>query len=311
MKNERRHDLETNELAAGLTQWIKKFKPYTGQMITGLILLIGVYIGLAIWDSYGAQRERDAWDAFALASDTNDRELKGLQRVAGDEKHAGTKMQEWAYVGWADRQVLLAQQTYLIDRESANDRLRNALGIYEGMASDASDPQVRNRARFGLARVYELQNKLEEARQQYLLVRGDLEPQAGERAKQLESEEVREACNWLATAELPRRDLTGGQGTIGARPDFDAATPSADAGAAPKSLEDLLGEFNSETPSEERYEKESGDEATEETQPAVEDDSSADKPSADSPSADSPSADSPSTGDSQSSADEADDAAQQ
>lgn len=269
MKNERRHSLDTNELAAGLTQWIQKLKPYMGQMITGLVMFAAVYVGLAIWDSYKAQAERDAWDAFALASDTNDRELKGLQRVAEDEKFAGTKMQEWAYVGWADRQVLLAQKTYLFDRESANDRLRNSSGIYEAMAADASDPQVKNRARFGLARIYELQNKLDDARQQYLLVRDDLEPQATQRAKQLESENVREACNWLATAELPNRNRTGGQGATGTRPDFDADTPEADAaqdGGPSKSLEDLLGDLNPEATSEETKEPVAETEGTEETE---------------------------------------------
>lgn len=226
MKSEHRHQLETNDLSARLARAIENLKPFTGQIVTGIAALILVYLGLTIWNAQSAQREQEAWDAFAFAADTRDPELKGLQGVASSEEYAGTNMQEWAYAGWADRQVLIAMELCLRDREQANDHLRNVSGVYEQLASSANDPQVLNRARFGLARVYELQNKLDEARQQYLTVRGDLEPQASERAKQLDSEEVREACSWLATAELPKLDLTGGQGATGERPDFEADLPT-------------------------------------------------------------------------------------
>lgn len=259
MKSEHRHDLQTNVLSAELAKWVQKVKPFSGQIVTGIVLLAVLYAGLAVWDVQSAEKEREAWDAFALATDTSDPEINSLQRVAENEQYAGTKMQEWAYVGWCDRQVLNAMSSYLIDRKTTEDRLRNVVGIYENLASGAADFQVQNRARFGLARVYELQNKLDEARQQYLTVRGDLQPQASDRAKQLESEEVRKASSWLATAELPKRDLTGGQGATGARPNFDAslpvAQPSSD-GISAESLEKLLGELNPDSPVDEnRYDE--------------------------------------------------------
>jgi len=254
MKSEHRHELQTNELSAGLARWVDKVKPLTGQIVTGLVLLALAYAGLTVWDAQSAEKERAAWDAFALATDTSDPEMKSLQRVAGDEQYAGTKMQEWAYVGWADRQVLNAMGSYFFDREKTNDRLRNVSGIYEGLAQSATDLQVRNRARFGLARAYELQNKLDEAREQYLTVQGDLQPQASERAKRLESDEVREACSWLAIAELPKLDLTGGQGATGTRPGFDASLPIAEPstdGISAESLENLLSNLNNDSPAEE------------------------------------------------------------
>jgi hypothetical protein len=246
MKSEHRHELETNQLSAGLARTIQNLKPYSGQMITGLVLLALVYVGISIWNVQAAQREQAAWDAFALASDTTDREMASLQRVAGDEQYAGTKMSEWAYVGWADRQVLNAMDYYLVDREKAESLLQNVAGIYQGFASSASDAQVRNRARFGLARVYELQNKIDEASQQYLNVQGDLQPLAAERAAELQTDTVRQACAWLATAELPKRDQTGGQGASGARPQFGADLPAATSskdGISQEKLEALLSEL--------------------------------------------------------------------
>ncbi len=284
MKSEHRHDLQTNYLSAGLARWIDKIKPFTGQIVTGAVLFALVYAGLTVWDAQSNEQERAAWDAFALATDTNDPELKSLQRVAGDEKYAGTKMQEWAYVGWADRQVLNAMGSYLYDRKRTNDLLRSVSGVYEELASTAGDPQVLNRARFGLARVYELQNKLDEARTQYLTVRGDLEPQASDRARQLDSENVRATCDWLATTDLPKRDLTGGQGATGVRPEFDASLPTTKStldSISEKSLEELLGVQDSETTTEEnRYgEKEESStevEKTSETEESLETEASAD-----------------------------------
>ena len=249
MKSEHRHELQTNELSAGLAGWIDKVKPFTGQIITGAVLLALVYAGLAVWDARSAEKEKAAWDAYALALDTSDPEMKSLQRIANDDQYAGTKMQEWAYMGWADRQVLNAMGSYLFDRKITKDRLQGVSDIYEQFSSRAADPQIQNRARFGLARVYELQNKLDEARQQYLTVRGNLQPQASDRAKQLESKDVLEACSWLATAELPKRDLTGGQGATGARPEFDADLPDAQSTLdviGEKSIEELLGDPGSE-----------------------------------------------------------------
>lgn len=254
MKSDHRHELQTNDLSARLAKLIEDLKPFSGQIITGIVLFAVVYFGLSIWDAQQSEGERAAWDAFALATDTRDPEQIGLQRIASDDQYAGTKMQEWAYVSWCDRQVLNAMQTSLYDREKTSERLQKVSGIYENLAAGAGDPQVMNRARFGLGRVYELQNKLDEAKQQYELVKGDLEPLASERARQLESEEVREASNWLATAVLPKRDLTGGQGATGQRPDFKAGLPAAsNDSVTPKSLEELLGDFNSNATPDNRY----------------------------------------------------------
>ena len=261
MKSEHRHELETNELSAGLAKSIEKLKPLSGQILTVVGVLLAIYAGVSIWESQLDQKEAAAWEAYALATDSKDPEMKSLQRVANDEQYAGTKMSEWAYVAWADRQVLRAMQYYFVDREETLDLLRNVEGIYQGFASDASDPQVMNRARFGLARVYELQNKPDKARKQYLAVRGNLRAQAEERAEQLDSEKVREVCDWLATAQLPKRDQTGGQGATGTRPSFDTTVPQAKRSTdsiSAESLEELLNDFESSATDENRYGEQDG-----------------------------------------------------
>ncbi|MCH2115043.1 MAG: hypothetical protein MK171_09065 [Pirellulales bacterium] len=233
MKKERRHDLETNFLAVKLTQWIAAVRPYS-KALTGLVALaIGLFAVTLLWNSRSASTERSAWEEFAIASNTYDPELMKLQDLATAEEYAGTRMQEWAHAAWADGQVLLAAGSYLSDREAAQTRLRNVVGTYVALATSAGDSDIRNRSHFGLGRIYELQNKIDQAQREYALVQGDLQTLALERAEQLKSDKVKEACNWLFTAALPKRDLTGGQGATGARPSFDVAVPdSAPAGDA-------------------------------------------------------------------------------
>ena len=196
-----------------------------------------------------------------------------MQKLALAEEYVGTQMQEWAQITWADRQVLLASRSYLLDRKAALDRLRGVIGIYDGLSKNASDPEIRDRCHFGLGRVYELQNKVEEAQRHYAMVQGALSPIANQRSQQLLSEAVKEDCHWLATAELPKRDLTGGQGASGERPSFEASLPGASSNGSTSeetSLEQMLKDFQIDDAEEDRYEVETPD--TDEAQPAAEND---------------------------------------
>lgn len=264
MKNERRHDLETNELAVRLTGWIDWIKPHASTITGAVLVLLGVMAASSYWSTQSASNQQAAWNEFAIAYDTTDRELVSLRKVADKEEYSGTPMREWAYITWADRQLRLASEEYLINRESAIDRLRQVEGTYEDLSAGVFDVVVQNRARYGLARVYELQNKPEEARKQYLLVQGDLQSMASRRATQLESSTVEESVAWLATTDLPRRSTNLGDGASGVRPDFEAATPRATQGgdvSVTRSLEEILGSVGEDATGEDRYEGEPEDES--------------------------------------------------
>ena len=244
MKTERRHDLGTNELARWATVWIEKIKPYSTLLISAIVVLLGVMVVGSMWDSASDTRQEAAWGAFAIAANTDDMELAQMQKVAMAEEFSGTPMQEWAFATWADRQLVLATQAYLIDRDSATERLQRIVSVYEQLAESGDDEQLRNRARYGLAQVYELQNRLDDARDQYDQVQGDLEALARARADHLMAPGVKETYDWLANAELPKRSLQGAPGTPGNRPAFEADVPSAGDSTldvSAKSLEDIFG----------------------------------------------------------------------
>ncbi|MCH8839192.1 MAG: hypothetical protein IH831_00660 [Planctomycetes bacterium] len=256
MKTERRHDLETNELARWAAAKIEKIKPYSTQLVGGVVVLLGMAVVGSMWSSVSESQQEAAWDAYALAVNTSDMEMDNLQRVATNDAHAGTVMQEWAFATWADRQLALASQAYLIDRTDTKERLRRVVSVYEQLAESAGDEQLRNRARYGLAQVYEMQNRLDDARRQYDLVQGDLEAIARVRADHMLAPGVQEAYDWLATAELPRRALRDAPGTPGSRPAFEAELPdtsSVPLNLGTRSLEEIFGR-PSEGESQDRYE---------------------------------------------------------
>lgn len=249
MKSEHRHELETNVLAKNLAEWGERLRPHVSSLLTVVAVVAAAYVLLSMWRGAGSRRDQDAWDQYEMAVLGSDVEMDQLQRVAASEDYSGSAMQEWAFVAWADRQLRIAAERYLTDRDDATKRLTNIAGIYEELASSGGDPEVRNRARLGLARISEMQNRLDDARKQYGLVEGALAPLAAERIKALESKDAQEVCKWLATADLPKPRPATGAGTPGARPGFDAATPEADAAPASdagKSLEDILGGLTGE-----------------------------------------------------------------
>lgn len=228
MKSERRHDLETNDLAVRLNEWIDKIRPHFGQIGGVIAAFLVVFALWSAWRGSTSALEQRGWDAYMLASYSADPELLDMKRLAENDEFQGTAVVEWAYLTWCDRQMLLASNAYLIDRKAALSRLRQIEGIYSSLSTGASNALLRNQATYGLAQVYEMQDKPEKARAEYLKVSGDLAALAAERAKQLESNRVQEYCNWLASAELPTRASSNSSTSSEMnRPSFDVDIPSS------------------------------------------------------------------------------------
>ena len=277
MKSEHRHELESNELAQWLEQALDKIRPYKMYLVVAVGVALGAVFVNSMMSRRAAEQRELAWRAYALASYTQDLELNDLREAASSEEYAGSKMQEWAYIAWADRQLLLAIRSYFIDRDESTNHIKAAQNIYATLASGTSDLQIQDRARLGLARIYELQDKVEEARKAYAEVGGDFAPVAKAAIERLDSPNATETIGWLATAELPTPELPTG-GATGERPAFDVELPEAsgEGAADPRSLEEILSGF-APSSEENRYDESSEEES--EAQPA--DESSEAAPAAD------------------------------
>jgi predicted negative regulator of RcsB-dependent stress response len=220
MKSQHRHELETNWLAKRLAKWIDEIRPYSSTIVGVLIVAAILLFGFSYFAGSTASRQSEAWSAYHQAVEGFYPNLDELRQSA--EEHAGTAMQQWADVTWADGQVLTAAQYYLVNRSTANEALSRAAGTYRNLLEDTDDERIKGRAQFGLGRVYELRNELDKAREEYYAVRGGFEELAKLRAEQLADPQTVDSYAWLATAQAPLRTTPAGPGTPGQRPDFSA-----------------------------------------------------------------------------------------
>lgn len=239
MKSAHRHELETNALAHRLEVFIQRYKPYASQILGGIIAFIAlIMIGSYLLGS-SSDRKSEAWDTFnhavtstSLGSPTN---LEELRRTSQD--NPGTSMQQIADVTWADAQVCFAARGYLANRPKALESLNAATSAYEGVIQSSKDEQLTGRARLGLARIYEMQNKLDKAREEYGKVTGPYTKFAQVQVERLNKPDVQDTYAWLATAQIPLPKSPSGPGTPGQRPEFSPGEmnlPATGPAAAPK-----------------------------------------------------------------------------
>jgi predicted negative regulator of RcsB-dependent stress response len=218
MKSAHRHQLETNALAHRLEVYIDRLRPY-GSQIAGVLVAIAVV--LLIWtyvSNSSASKRSGAWDTFNQNVSATYPNIDEIHRTA--QEYQGTMMQQMADVTWADAQVMLASRAYFANRKAANDAMDRALSAYQGVLQSTKDERLTNRARLGLARIYEMQNHLDKARAQYREVTGAYADYAKREAERLEKPEAQETYTWLATAQPPRPQVPMGPGVPGQRPDF-------------------------------------------------------------------------------------------
>jgi hypothetical protein len=207
MKSAHRHELETNTLAHRLEAYIERYRPYASRIVGGLIAVILVVLIISYMSGLSSSKQSQAWDAFNLAVAANPPDLKLIHQTAQD--YPGTSMQQLADVTWADSQVYVASRTYLSNRKAATDALSKAASVYQGVVQESKDEHLVSRAHLGLARAYEMQNQLDEARSEYGKVKGVYAEYAKQQVERLNKPEVKDTYAWLASAPIPERKPTG------------------------------------------------------------------------------------------------------
>jgi hypothetical protein len=271
MKSAHRHELQTNALAQRLDIAIQRLRPWVSTLAMAIIAIAVLMLIWSYLSRSSATRQVDAWNAFNQAVSSMPPDMEEIHQSA--QEHPGTQMQELADVTWADGQVYLASENYLYNRRAANEALDRAFSAYQGVLQTSSDARLLNRSHLGLARIYELRNELEKAREEYLKVGGGYAEYAKMQAERLAEPDSKDVYAWLDKAEPPRVQPPAGPGTPGQRPAFSAgdltlpeATPEGPAPGSTDpaaSFEDLLKGLRT-LPSEggDRYEGEGASPAT-------------------------------------------------
>jgi tetratricopeptide (TPR) repeat protein len=231
MKSAHRHELETNVLAQKLELYIERWKPYGSWIMGALIAVILAILIASYLAGTSSARRSEAWDAFNQAVTSTPPRIDDLHRAASE--NPGTPMQQMADITWADSQVFVAARGYLANRAKSLEMLGKAESTYESVLRSTSDADLKERAHLGLARIYEMQNKLDKAKEEYGKVTGAFAAYAKVQAERLAKPETEEAYAWLATAQLPLPKAPAGPGIPGQRPEFSPGEMNLPAASGP------------------------------------------------------------------------------
>ncbi len=267
-----RHELETNALAQGLEGYVDRAKPYIGKVAFGILALVVILFAWSYVSSSSSARRGEAWDAYNLAvgSGTSPN-LDVLRRAA--EENPGTNMQRMADATWADGQVYQASRYYIMNRAAAKEALNKAAGAYQSVIQTSDDERLTDRARLGLARVYEMQGDLDKAKAQYGQVTGSYAVYAKAQAERLSKPETKDTYAWLETAQPPLPKAPMGPGTPGQKPEFSPgeialpnggtteATPGSKQKNASETFDNLLKDMQKDSKSTETGDRYKNDQA--------------------------------------------------
>ncbi len=161
--NDRRHELQQNDLAHYLDRINRVIEPHSkliAVVVGGLIVA-----GLA-WMLYnGEQSSKRSFSTFELIEAMNGQDTEVLAGVS--EKFPGTVAAEWAKLYQANQFLSDGVDALFADRDNAATLLGDAKTAYENALAGSNDPLLLSRGHFGLARTHESLGELDEAIEQY------------------------------------------------------------------------------------------------------------------------------------------------
>lgn len=161
MKAEKRHQLEQNLLADWLGDQIELARPYAGTIAVVALGTVAI-IGLAIY-TFSSSTVVGATDWSKYFSAFNERDPGvALEDVAKEIPTTAPGL--WAQQSIGDMNSSRGLMQLFSDREAAKTSLEKAEEAYKAVLAGAADPMLKNRARLGLAKVYEGLNRTDEAK---------------------------------------------------------------------------------------------------------------------------------------------------
>lgn len=265
MKTERRHELQTNQLADSLAHWIERARPYSR---AGLALVVAVAVAIFAWGYLSVSNNRqagEAWNEYFDAMTPGNDPRSALSDIT--ERYAGTLPAQWARLTLADIQLSNGTQRLFMDKKDGRDELRQAADKYLSITHESDEPMIVQQATFGLARAHEALGELEKAREEYRSIT-DQWPDcayAGDaktRADDLDRQSTKSFYDWFVRYEPPRA-MANEPGRPGVKPNFEKDNLD-DAGLVLPTLnKGAAGDSNDATPIEDVVSPESAEPATE------------------------------------------------
>jgi tetratricopeptide (TPR) repeat protein len=164
MKTQRRHELQTNTLADTIGVYLQKVRPYEKPILYGVVA-IAVLAGAVLYLSTQQQAKAGAsWeDYFSAMVEQRPEALEEVARL-----HQGSTAALWAQQGAGDIKLAMGASLLYRDRKEAEKNLKDAEKEFLAVEQQgARYPLLLQRARYGLAQVYESLSDIEKARDYY------------------------------------------------------------------------------------------------------------------------------------------------
>ena len=221
MKTERRHELQTNDLADWLGKRIEHYKPelkLAGGAVIALLVVSAVYVW---FQQHKSAQSGETWGEFMQASleQNPDEQATKFQKIATSKDNVGADTALWAMLSEGDLDLSRGSELLFSDRELAVVELERAKKNFSQVEQDAvRNPLLLMRARFGLAQTLECLGDLAKAKEKYELIHksspeGELGKAADKRAKRLDDKSIGEFYAWFEK-QKPRPRTRPGVGGL-------------------------------------------------------------------------------------------------
>jgi predicted negative regulator of RcsB-dependent stress response len=166
MKSERRHELQHNELAEWIAKAALAIKPYQNMLFGGVLAVLVIVAGYAVWARMAADEAAKAWDDVNAVLDSGD--VLKLSQVIED--YPRTSAAYMAGLVLADNYLGEGCNRLFTNKASGFDELNKAIRLYDAVREECRIPSLLERATFGLARAKEAKGddkSLKQAEQLY------------------------------------------------------------------------------------------------------------------------------------------------
>jgi hypothetical protein len=210
MKAERRHELQTNELADFLSHGIDKYRNQWPNIVWGGIAIVAILVALSLWTSRSGSSTAHAWEEFDQMSYVDPKvRPKRLKELV--ERYPNTEVANWARLDLADQLCFEGREKIMLDREIGVTHLKEAQQTYQEVLQSAKvRPEMIRRGAVAQAKCLELMGERDKAidayksaATKYKTMLPDVAEEAARRASDLERPDAADFYRWLAEYKPP------------------------------------------------------------------------------------------------------------
>ena len=166
--NQKKQQLQHNELADWLELKLQELKPYSNIILTGVIVVIAGVVGLLWWVNNQNQASSDAWKGFFNATDEARFNGRVDPLIDSADRNPNSAAALWSRQLAADTKLKDGLTKLFQDRTQDTKEIEEAIGFYtKVIESSKSGTMLHQHATFGRSVAYEAMGEVSKALEGY------------------------------------------------------------------------------------------------------------------------------------------------